>query len=190
MARGGEQSCCRKGNASISIQHIHHIRIGYILSATQTKFSKVGKCASVSIIIDRSCLTWQHWRAEANGHRIFPFLWHRQIDLSENQCAYRSMGKRSEKEVCWIQTQIHANIWNTFSLVFSAPHFRLADDKMSLFIRDLKSPEINIAAEIPHQHIVDFKNMCKLFGSTTNLNAKSVEKYLLMLSQVRSTNGN
>lgn len=59
-----------------------------------------------------------------------------------------------------------------------------------MFIRDLKSPEINIATGILPQNVKNFRNMCKLFGSTGDLNAKSVNKYLSMLSQVRSAEAN
>lgn len=45
-----------------------------------------------------------------------------------------------------------------------------------MFTRDLKPPEVNIAAVIPHQNIENFKNMRKLFRSTADSNAKSVNE--------------
>lgn len=56
-----------------------------------------------------------------------------------------------------------------------------------MFVQDIKSPELNITAELMEEEVDNFKELCKMFAFTT-LHEQLIDEYLLKLSQVRSTN--
>lgn len=56
-----------------------------------------------------------------------------------------------------------------------------------MYVQDIKSPGLNITAELTEVEFYNFKEMCKMFVSAT-LHEQMIDEYLLNLSQVRSTN--
>lgn len=55
-----------------------------------------------------------------------------------------------------------------------------------MYVQDLVSPGINIAAEISEDEANNFKNMCKVFASS-ELCDQSIDEYLTKISEERST---
>lgn len=58
-----------------------------------------------------------------------------------------------------------------------------------MYVEDLIGMGINMTAEIPEDHAIHFKEMCKLFASIDSHElSQSVDEYLLRLSSLRSAN--
>lgn len=53
-----------------------------------------------------------------------------------------------------------------------------------MFVEDIKSPEINVAADVSEKEVANFKEMCKMFLSTS-LYERAIDEYLLKLQQIR-----
>lgn len=55
-----------------------------------------------------------------------------------------------------------------------------------MFVQDIKSPGINITAELTESEVDNFRAICRLFLSA-NLLDQSIDVYILKLSQIRPT---
>lgn len=52
-----------------------------------------------------------------------------------------------------------------------------------MYVQDLKSPEVNITAEISKEEAYNFKKMCKMFSADSSYQ-KSIDEYMSKLSEV------
>lgn len=56
-----------------------------------------------------------------------------------------------------------------------------------MYVQDIKSPGINIAAAIPELHAYNFQKMCATYASAKS-HGKFIDEYTLQLSSLQSTN--
>lgn len=56
-----------------------------------------------------------------------------------------------------------------------------------MFVQDIKSPGVNITAELTEEEVDSFKQICKMF-IPFNLHDKNIDEYLSQMSKVPSTN--
>lgn len=55
-----------------------------------------------------------------------------------------------------------------------------------MYVQDIQSPGLNITAELTEAEVYNFKEICKIFASST-LHEQMIDEYLLKLSKVRPT---
>lgn len=90
-------------------------------------------------------------------------------------------------------------IKNVYFNAFILPAFRLRDGmslhyrnwgNCTMFVEDLNATGKNITAEIPKEHAIHFKEMCKLFASiNSNEQNRAIDEYVSKIQSANTTNG-